>query len=159
MSSLSIDDSNFNVVTPPSAESGNLLLNSIFKLYLTNLVNSFSFYTAYNHIMPVLNNFSVLIGLLFLLFALIMILVPPQFGNYLYGVSTKLTLRNETVWFAGQKLFAFSYIGIGIILILLGALKIEDKIHVFPKAILVIALWIIAKYFVHRILLNRYSKD
>jgi uncharacterized membrane protein len=104
-------------------------------------------------------NFSVVTGFLFILFALIMILVPPAFGNFLYGVSTKLTLKNETVWAAGQRLFAFWYVGIGVILIILGALKIEDNIQMFPMAILVIALWTLAKYSVHKILLNKYPKD
>jgi len=44
-----------------------------------------------------------LIGLFLLLTSILTCLFPPKFGNVFYGVTTKLTVKNETIWAAHQQ--------------------------------------------------------
>ena len=98
-------------------------------------------------------NIDILIGLTLILYAIITFVFPPKFGNVFYGVTTKLTLKNETIWAAGQKLFAISIFIIGLVFLLIGALKLRTDI---PSFLLLIVLWGLSKYFVHKILEKKY---
>ena len=76
--------------------------------------------------------------------------------NFWYGVNTKLTQKNNVIWLAGQRLFAYAIFGIGIIFAVCGVLKIDNKTHPFPIVILLICLWSLSRYVVHKILEKRY---
>lgn len=107
--------------------------------------------------MTTILNFSVIAGLLLVLFGSAMILFPPKFGSFFYGVRTKWTMKDKVVWKTGQRNFAFSIMIIGIILATTGFLKIGQLTNPFLIPLLVIALWVIAKYFVHKNLKNKFS--
>ena len=96
------------------------------------------------------------VGLFLILCSLCIFIFPPKFGNEFYGIPTKLTVQNETVWAVGQKLFAASIIVIGVIYIIMGNLKLREEIPNFVKVILLIGLWNLAKYVVHKALKKNY---
>jgi len=96
------------------------------------------------------------VGLILILCSLCIFIFPPKFGNDFYGIITKRTLLNETVWVTGQKLFAVSIIAIGAIYIILGNLKLRDVIPDFVKFILLIGLWNLSKYIVDKVLEKKY---
>jgi uncharacterized membrane protein len=102
-------------------------------------------------------DFSVIIGILLILYAIAVLFFPPTFGSYFYGIRTKLTMRNKMVWASGQRLFGFSFIGIGFVFSMIGILEIDDKIQRFPMVVLLIGLCSLAKYFVNKILVNKFS--
>ena len=104
-------------------------------------------------------NIEIFIGMTLILIAACMFIFPPGFGNVFYGASTKWTLKNETVWAAGQKLFAISIIIIGIILFVIGQLKLRQAIPSFSTVLLLIGLWLLSKYFVHKILERKYPNS
>lgn len=108
--------------------------------------------------MAVFNNFTFVIGLVLILFSVIMYVFPPAFGNYWYGVSTKVTMENNNTWARAQRLFAYAIFIMGLIFSVLGYLKLEEKIHPFPMVILFIGLWGLSKKVVHNVLKNKYSK-
>lgn len=101
-------------------------------------------------------NIETLVGLLLILTAICTYMFPPKFGNVFYGVTTKWTLKNETVWTAGQKLFAISTFIIGLIFLVIGLLHIRKDFPSFSLVLLLIGLWSLTKYFVHKILENKY---
>jgi uncharacterized membrane protein len=101
-------------------------------------------------------NLHTLIGLLILLIAICTFVFPPKFGNIFYGVTTIWTLKNERIWAAGQKLFAISTFIIGLIFLLIGTLKQQADIPSFSMVILLVGLWSLSKYFIHKILEKRY---
>jgi uncharacterized membrane protein len=96
------------------------------------------------------------IGLFLILCSLCIFICPPRFGNTFYGITTKRTSQNKTVWAAGQKLFAVSIIVIGVIYIIMGNLKLGDEIPDFVKFILLIGLWNLSKYIVDKTLDKNY---
>ena len=61
------------------------------------------------------------------------------------------------VWATGQRLFAFSFIGIGFVFSIIGIFKIDDKIQGFPMVIVLIGLWVLARFVVHKILGTKFS--
>jgi len=95
-------------------------------------------------------NTETLIGLFLILTSILTYLFPPKFGNVFYGVSTKLTVKNETVWAAGQKLFALSTFIIGLVFLLIGILNLLKDIPPFSMVLLLILLWNSSKYFIHK---------
>ena len=97
-----------------------------------------------------------LIGLFLIIIAICIFIFPPKFGNLFFGVNTKWTLKNETVWAAGQKLFAKSIIIIGVIFFAIGNLNMPEDIPPFSIVLLLIGLWTLAKYFVHKILERKF---
>ena len=101
-------------------------------------------------------NIDILVGVFLILCSLSIFIIPPKYGNVYYGVTTKLTLKNEKVWAAGQKLFAISIFAIGLIFIVIGNLSIRNDIPSFSKVLLLIGLWGISKYFVHKILEKKF---
>lgn len=101
-------------------------------------------------------NIDILIGLFLLLIAICTFVFPPKFGNVFYGVTTKWTLKNETIWAAGQKLFAISIFIIGLVFLLIGTLKLRTDIPSFSMVLLIVGLWSLSKYFVHKILERKY---
>jgi uncharacterized membrane protein len=111
---------------------------------------------AKNTIMEILKNAYFIISLFLILLALVMIFFPPKFGNFLYGVRTKLTMKNNTIWANGQRLFAYSFLAIGIIFSILNILKIDDIIKPFPMVLLLIGLWKLAAYFIQKYLVSKF---
>ena len=101
-------------------------------------------------------NIDILIGIFLILIATCTFIFPPKFGNVFYGVTTKWTLKNETVWAAGQKLFAISIIIIGLIFFVIGKLNLREDVPSFSMVLLLIGLWSLSKYFVHKILERKY---
>jgi hypothetical protein len=108
--------------------------------------------------MTIFTNFSVICGLLLVLYAVTIIIFPINYGSYL-GVRSKLTLKSKIIWKIAQKSFAFSLIGIGLILSIIGIFNIDDKIQRLPMAMIFIGLWILAKYFVNKYLVVRFTGE
>ena len=102
-------------------------------------------------------NIDILVGVFLLLISICNFVFPPKFGNAFYGVTTKWTLKNETIWVAGQKLFAISIFIIGVVFLLIGILKLRIGVPSFLMFLLLIGLWTLSKYFVHKILERKYS--
>ena len=106
--------------------------------------------------MELLQNIYFVVGVLFILIALIMIFFPPKFGNYLYGVRTKLTMKNSAIWANAQRLFAYSFLAIGIIFSTLRIFNLDEIIKPFPMVLLLICLWKLAEYFIQRHLVSNF---
>lgn len=102
-------------------------------------------------------NIDIYIGSFLVLCSLALVFIPPKFGNDYYGICTKWTMKNETAWAAGQKLFALAIFVIGIIVGVLGSLKIHKQIPHFAMFALIIVLWNISKYLVHKKLAKKYA--
>ena len=98
-----------------------------------------------------------LVGGFLILCSLCIFIFPPRFGNKFYGITTKWTLKNETVWLTGQKLFATAIIIIGLIFLTIGSLKIHEEIPPFIMFLILVVLWTTSRYFVHKILEKRYN--
>jgi uncharacterized membrane protein len=101
-------------------------------------------------------NIDSLIGIFLILIAICILIFPPRFGSTFYGVTTKWTLKNETIWATGQKLFAVSIIIIGLIFFVIGTFKLREGIPSFTMVVLLFLLWALSKYSVHRILERKY---
>ncbi len=99
----------------------------------------------------------ILVGTFLILSAFCIFIFPPKFGNNFYGVTTNWTLKNKTLWVSGQKLFAMSIIIIGLIFFVIGNLKIHTEISSLPMFLILIALWTVSKYFVHKILQKKHN--
>ena len=103
--------------------------------------------------MAIFKNFYTIIGLFIIVIGVTMIFFPPKFGSFLYGVRTKVTMKNSINWATGQRLFAYSYLIIGLIVPLLGILKTEVGIKPF---LLFICLWKLAEYFINKFLIRKF---
>jgi uncharacterized membrane protein len=101
-------------------------------------------------------NCNILIGIFLIIVGICTFIFPPKFGNPFYGIITKLTLKNQTVWAAGQKLFAISIIIIGLIFFVISNFNIREDLPSFSMILLLIGLWSLSKYFVHKILERKY---
>src|SRR5258706_9429059 len=101
-------------------------------------------------------NIDIIGGLFLILFAILMLVFPPKFGNVYYGVTTKWTLKNENIWATGQTLFAISIAAIGLLFFAIGNFKLHETIPSFSMLILLIGLWGLSKYIVHKILEKKY---
>src|SRR6187549_1037828 len=101
-------------------------------------------------------NCYMLIGLFLMITAIFILIFPPNFGNLFFGINTKWTQKNETVWAAGQKLFAKSIIIIGLIFFVIGSFNIREYLPSFSMVLLLIGLWSLSKYIVHKILERKY---
>ena len=101
-------------------------------------------------------NCNSLIGIFLVITGICTFIFPPKFGNPFYGAITKWTIKNETVWAAGQKLFARSNIIIGLIFFAIGNINIREDLPSFSMVLLLIGLWNLSKYIVHKILERKY---
>jgi uncharacterized membrane protein len=101
-------------------------------------------------------NIDILVSIFLITFSICTFIFPPKFGNSFYGITTKWTLKNETVWAAGQKLFAISIIIIGLIFFVISNFNIREDFPSFSMVLLLIGLWSLSKYFVHKILERKY---
>jgi hypothetical protein len=66
-------------------------------------------------------------------------------------------MKNKVTWDHGQKLFAVSLIITGLIFSILGGLKIDDNIPPYAMVALLIILWTLSKFIVHKILAKKYT--
>ena len=96
-------------------------------------------------------------GLLLIIYSLIILVLPPKFGNIFYGVRTIWTLKSNAIWAKGQRLFAIAIMLIGVIFSFLGSFKLPDQIPNNVMFLLLIALWTLSKYIIHKILSNKYT--
>ena len=78
-------------------------------------------------------NIDILSGLFLFLILMCMFVFLPKFGNAFYGITTKWTIKNETIWAALQKLFATSNFFTGLTFLLIGILKIRTNIPFFQR--------------------------
>ena len=97
------------------------------------------------------------VGLFLLILSICIFIVPPKFGNDIYGITTKWTLKSETAWATGQKLFAISILIIGLIFVAMGTLAIRYEIPNFAKVLLLIGLWNLSKYIVAKVIRRKDS--
>jgi uncharacterized membrane protein len=107
-------------------------------------------YTFHNYI-------SIFSGLILIISAVAILLFPPKFGNFLFGIRTSHTMKNKASWYAGQKFFAFAIFITGIIFFLLGGLKLDDNIPPFAMFGLLFTSWFISKLIVHKILASKFE--
>jgi uncharacterized membrane protein len=103
------------------------------------------------------NYVSIFSGLLLILSAITILLFPPKFGNFFYGICTKLTMKNKASWYAGQKFFAVAIFITGIIFLVLGGLKIDDNIPQFAMFAILFICWFLSKIIVHKILAGKFA--
>ena len=82
------------------------------------------------------------------------LIFPPRYGSSFFGLRTKVTLKNEIIWAAGQKLFAYSLLIIGLMIILFCILEIG--IGIMPL-LLFIGVRKLTEYFIDKFLLNKFS--
>ena len=87
-------------------------------------------------------NCNSLIGIFLVITGICTFIFPPKYGNPFYGIITKWTLKNETVWAAAQKLFAISIIIIGLIFFVISNFNIRENLPSFSMVLLPIPLWI-----------------
>ncbi len=97
------------------------------------------------------------IGLTLIIYSIVILAFPPKFGNQFYGVRTNFTLKDPTIWADGQKFFAVSILAIGFIFSILGCFKIPDKIPNIAMFLLLITLWGLSRFIVHKILSKKFS--
>jgi uncharacterized membrane protein len=96
------------------------------------------------------------VGLFLILWAILIVLFPPKYGNDIYGISTRVTLRNEVVWNYAQKLLAYSLIIAGLIFTVLGFIRIQNTNQYLGSVILLIITWKLSKYIINKILAGKY---
>jgi uncharacterized membrane protein len=101
-------------------------------------------------------NCDTLIGLFLIIVGICTFIFPPKFANPFYGIITRWTLKNETVWAAGQKFFAKSIIIIGLIFFIISNFNLREDLPSFSMVLLLIVLWNLSKYLVHKILERKY---
>ena len=106
--------------------------------------------------MIVFDSFTLAIALLLIAFSLVIFFFPPKFCNFWYGITTSLTIKNKIIWADGQKLFAYAIFGIGLIFCICAFLNIGTKFHPTRTFFLLIVLWKLSKYIVHKILEKKY---
>ena len=67
---------------------------------------------------------SFLIGIVFIIAALILYFFPPKKINYLYGYRTRSSMKNQQVWDFSQKYSAVKMLQLGLFLIVVSLLHI-----------------------------------
>ena len=67
---------------------------------------------------------SFLIGIVFIIAALILYFFPPKKINYLYGYRTRSSIKNQQVWDFSQKYSAVKMLQLGLFLIVVSLLHI-----------------------------------
>jgi len=101
-------------------------------------------------------NTDIYVGLFLIFCTVAILLFPPKFGNGYYGISTKWTMKNETIWEFGHKLFAVSILLIGLICLTIGSFKIRETIPSIAMVFMIFVLWNISKFFIHMILAKKF---
>ena len=96
------------------------------------------------------------IGLGLLLYAILIIIFPPKFGNDRFGIFTKMTMRTKEIWLHGQRLLAYSLLIIGLIFLIISLIEIENKHQYFFSILLLFTYWKLTKYIIDKILLKKY---
>lgn len=100
--------------------------------------------------------FALCIGLMLIIYSIVILVFPPKFDNWFYGVRTSFTLKNPTIWAEGQKYFGISILGIGFIFSILGSFNIPNLIPNVAMVVVIIVLWGLSKFIVHKILLKKF---
>ncbi len=102
-------------------------------------------------------NFIVIAGLYMLVFGIFTLFFPPKFNNVYYGVITKWTSLNLDSWKDGQKIFAYSYLCIGLLFLTLGFFKVQLTAHGFIFVLLIIVLHKFSIFLVDKKLAAKYG--
>ena len=97
------------------------------------------------------------IGIALLLYGILIILFPPKYGDDMFGILTKMTMRNKDAWVHGQKLFAYALMAMALIFIILSILKNLYNFDYLISLFIFFASWILTKYAINRILIKKYS--
>lgn len=97
-------------------------------------------------------NTSTFIGLAQIILGIILLLFPPKYGNVIFGLSMKSTLKSETHWKKGQQLGVIALIGIGCVYTFSG-FAIFSHLLKFRTATLIISficLWSLARTMINK---------
>jgi hypothetical protein len=62
-------------------------------------------------------------GLALIIYGVVIVLFPPKYGDDIFGIYTKITMRTKDIWLRGQKLLAHSLLSMGLIYVITGILK------------------------------------
>lgn len=106
--------------------------------------------------MTIFKSFPFVVGLFLIAYSLLVLLFPPKFLNFWYGIHTKMTKKNSVIWSAGQKLFAYAIFGIGLVSIVLSILHFKSEDSPSP-IIWIIGLWALSRFIVDKILEKKFS--
>lgn len=87
---------------------------------------------------------SFLVGIIFIVTALIMYRFPPKKINYFYGYRTASSMKNQQVWDFAQKYSAVKMFQIGLFIFAVSFLNLLVDINQFQATILGITLLISA---------------
>ena len=97
-------------------------------------------------------------GLLILIAGLLMLIQPPKYNNFFFGVRTKWTTYNQDTWKDGQKYFAYSYIFIGLLYFVLSFLGVQNKVPGFTFILLILVLSRLSIFIVNKMLASKYGE-
>jgi hypothetical protein len=62
-------------------------------------------------------------GLALIIYGVVIVLFPPKYGDDIFGIYTKITMRTKDIWLRGQKLLAHSLLSMGLIYVITSILK------------------------------------
>ncbi|WP_188620832.1 SdpI family protein [Flavobacterium suaedae] len=70
------------------------------------------------------SNISLLVGIIFLITALILFKFPPKDINHLYGYRTSRSMKSQESWYFAQRYSAIRMVWLSIVLILFGIIDL-----------------------------------
>lgn len=99
------------------------------------------------------------IGLVLIIYGILILLFPPKFESNMFGISTKMTMKNKDIWLHGQKLLAYALLAMGFIYIILSILQLLVIIQYWVLVILFMVFWVLTKFSINKILSKKYPKE
>jgi uncharacterized membrane protein len=101
------------------------------------------------------NVFSI-VGLAFIMYGILILLFPPKYGDDIFGIYTKITMRTKDIWLHGQKLFAYALITMGLVYFTFSILENSYQIKYTIGVISIMVFWKWTKYLINKFLANKY---
>ncbi len=95
-------------------------------------------------------------GLALIIYGIVIVLFPPKYGDDIFGIYTKITMRTKSIWLRGQKLLAYALISMGLIYVIIGSLKDRYQIRYTFGVISLIVFWKLTKYLINKFLAKKY---
>jgi len=96
-------------------------------------------------------------GIILIVSGIFQLLFPPKFNASLFGLKTKLTMKNDDTWFYGQKVFNLFLIFFGLVIIITSAWSYTKTIKILaPFGFLV--FWLISKYLTDQLISKKYQE-
>jgi uncharacterized membrane protein len=92
-----------------------------------------------------------------IIWGILFILFPPKDSRHMFGIRTKSTLQNQESWAFGQRIFAYLFIFMGIVLFLTGATKIESKLENFTGPLALLVFWRIIRFIGDKIVERKFQ--